>query len=269
MQRTDQIQLISETPELYASEAMQGYVAQEHARREKEWIHDIVKLGAEAECVKERTEEFVLLPDVGVHRRTLRAYKMLPGRAGRAVPEQEPLYSTVRRLAHAWAPRYTYHRFHWLAIVTDDGLRSIRDLRAHHAPMLLRMRDRCLGAIRRDHSIQEEDIMIFANYHPSVYRLHFHFCAPFFQPSPFDAFRIHSLSSILNNLRIHPEYYALSTLQIPVHLNSLLYRALVANAEPALGPADAAPELTCNLNEEADPCVFGARARPRSARAPI
>lgn len=236
MQRTDLIQLISETPEMYASEAMQAFVAQECARREKEWIHDIVKLGAEADCVKERTEEFVLLPDSGAHRRNLRPYKMLPGRMPRLALEPEPLYSTVRRLTHAWAPRYTYRRFHWLAIVADDGLRSVRDLRGHHIPMLLRMRDRCLAAIRRDHDVQEEDIMIFANYHPSVYRLHFHFCAPFFQPSPFDAFRIHPLSAILNNLRIHPDYYALSTLQIPVHLNSLLYRALVLDPGPPAPP---------------------------------
>jgi m7GpppX diphosphatase len=119
-------------------------------------------------------------------------------------------------------------RFNWLAIVADPEVRSIRDLRGAHLPMLERMYRQCVQAIQREYRVGWEDVMVFANYPPSVYKLHFHFCAPFFQPTAYDAFRMHSLSAIINNLQVNPEYYALSTFQIPVHTNSDLYRAVVA-----------------------------------------
>jgi len=119
------------------------------------------------------------------------------------------------------------HRFNWLAIVADPSLRSVRDLRGEHIGMLERLYEQCVVAIQREYAgVSAGDIMVFANYPPSVYKLHFHFCAPFFQPTAYDAFRMHSLSGIINNLRIHPLYYKLSSLQIPVHSGSELYRAM-------------------------------------------
>jgi len=137
----------------------------------------------------------------------------------------------VDDVAHV-APRYSgaapaRHRFNWLAIVADPSLRSVRDLRGEHIGMLERLYDQCVAAIQREHKgVSAADIMVFANYPPSVYKLHFHFCAPFFQPTAYDAFRMHSLSGIINNLKIHPLYYKLSSLQIPVHSGSELYRAI-------------------------------------------
>ena len=126
-------------------------------------------------------------------------------------------------------PYHASRRFNWLAIVADPSIRSIRDLRGEHLPLLERMYRTCVQAIQREHRVGLEDIMVFANYPPSVYKLHFHFCAPFFQPTAYDAFRMHSLSAIINNLRVDPGYYAVSTFQIPVHTNSDLYRAIVAS----------------------------------------
>jgi hypothetical protein len=103
--------------------------------------------------------------------------------------------------------------------------------------MLERLHRQCVGAIQGEHKVGEEDIMVFANYPPSVYRLHFHFCAPFFQPSAFDAFRMHPLSAIINNLRLQSGYYALSTFQIPVHSSSDLYRALACASDDGAGDA--------------------------------
>ena len=124
-------------------------------------------------------------------------------------------------------PRQVRHRFNWLAIVADPSLRSVRDLRGEHVGMLERLYEQCVSAIQKEYKgVGEDDIMVFANYPPSVYKLHFHFCAPFFQPTAYDAFRMHSLRGIINNLRIQPLYYQVSTLQIPVHSGSELYRAM-------------------------------------------
>ena len=145
--------------------------------------------------------------------------------------KQQQQQQPVDDVAHV-APRYSgaapaRHRFNWLAIVADPSLRSVRDLRGEHIGMLERLYDQCVAAIQREHKgVSAADIMVFANYPPSVYKLHFHFCAPFFQPTAYDAFRMHSLSGIINNLKIHPLYYKLSSLQIPVHSGSELYRAI-------------------------------------------
>jgi hypothetical protein len=118
-------------------------------------------------------------------------------------------------------------RFNWLAIVADPSLRSVRDLRGEHIGMLERLYEQCVDAIRMEYTgVAAADIMVFANYPPSVYKLHFHFCAPFFQPTAYDAFRVHSLSGIINNLKIHPLYYKISSFQIPVHSGSDLYRVV-------------------------------------------
>ena len=117
-------------------------------------------------------------------------------------------------------------RFNWLAIVADPSVKSIRDLRAEHIPMLKRLYEQCIHAIQMEYKVDAGDVMVFANYPPSVYRLHFHFCAPFYQPTAYDAFRMHSLSSIINNMEIHPFYYKISTFQIPIHRGSDLCKAI-------------------------------------------
>jgi hypothetical protein len=148
-----------------------------------------------------------------------------------------PVYGPKHMRAHSWPQEATDERkirpagakrFNWLAIVADPSLRSIRDLRGEHVEMLEGLYADCMQAIQKEYkSVAAEDVMVFANYPPSVYKLHFHFCAPFFQPTAYDAFRMHSLRAIINNLRIHPDYYKISTFQIAVHSGSDLYRALV------------------------------------------
>jgi hypothetical protein len=150
-----------------------------------------------------------------------------------------PVYGSAKHTrAHSWPQEASpddkkvvrsggLRRFNWLAIVADPSLRSIRDLRGEHVEMLERLYAECVSAIQKEYkSVAAEDVMVFANYPPSVYKLHFHFCAPFFQPTAYDAFRMHSLKAIVNNLRIHPDYYKISTFQIAVHSGSDLYRAI-------------------------------------------
>jgi hypothetical protein len=122
-------------------------------------------------------------------------------------------------------------RFNWLAIMADPKIRSIRDLRYEHVEMLEKMYEQCVSAIQKEFKVEFNDVMVFANYPPSVYRLHFHFCVPFFQPTAYDAFRMHSLSSIINNLKIHPMYYQVSTFQIPVHSGSDLCKAIIGSSD--------------------------------------
>jgi m7GpppX diphosphatase len=200
----ERVRFLVETGEMHASAETRAFIEQEVDRPSKQWVGEVVQSSRESECVKLRTEDFVLLPDINCNRRICKqAPRMGRGRTG--------------------GENTTQKRFNWLAIVADPSIRSIRDLRGGHLKMLEQLQRECVAAIQREYEVEAGDIMIFANYPPSVYRLHFHLCAPFFKPSAYDAFRMHPLSAIINNLRIHPDYYGLSSIQIPVHRNSELY----------------------------------------------
>ena len=87
----------------------------------------------------------------------------------------------------------------------------------------------CVQAARLEHELADEEVMVFANYPPSVYTLHFHVCRPFKLALPFDAFRLHSLLSIIHHLEVDPEYYTRYNLHVPVNATSRLYRTLTGS----------------------------------------
>jgi len=228
------IQFVEETSDMHFSHGVQKFIEQETVRPSKHWVHDVVWNKRESDSVKLRTEDFVLLPDTNASRRQWRP-------AGRVLPQQAGKMSLLPRWAGKFQQVHDAHDidkgglkndaasqqcFSWLAIVLDDRLRSMRDLRGSDVAMLERLQDSCLKAIEKETGVEAHKIMTYVNYPPSVYRLHIHFCAPFSGSSAFDAFRMHPISNVINNLKINPEYYRVSNFRIPVHCNSDLFRAL-------------------------------------------
>jgi hypothetical protein len=59
-----------------------------------------------------------------------------------------------------------------------------------------------------------------------VYQLHVHFSYPYGQYCHRDAYRVHNLASIINNLEIDSNYYQKATLHMAVYKLSLHYAAL-------------------------------------------
>jgi hypothetical protein len=252
---------ITETPGFHSSGVVQTFIEQEVMKPSKAWVQEVVGNKREMEAVKLRTPEFVLLPDLNPSRRQHQQQLLCTARnsqnCGRQaqrwqhkqawaggghktgwqsgwghascpfseiVPSCPPTGHLSSGSSAAGQPRF----LNWLAIVSDPSVRSVRDLRSEHIGMLERLYDQCVLAIQKEFKVERHDIMVFANYPPSVYKLHFHFCAPFFTSSAYDAFRMHPLSNIINNLRLCPDYYKLSSFQVPVHVGSELFR--VANA---------------------------------------
>lgn len=123
--------------------------------------------------------------------------------------------------------------FHWLAVATDTRLRTLRDLRGCHIPILQSLYSMACQKIQEELGVEPGQIMSYIHYPPSVYQLHVHFRnvtgpgAGAFQ----DTLRIHSLTTIINNLQIDPEYYSKSNLQLPVYVHTDLFLAL--GQEPA------------------------------------
>ena len=209
--------LVPETPQAYAKAAVCAFIEQEVRRPSKQWIANIIAGEQESDQVIVRTDEFVLLPD------TERVNRYWRNQA----TEPRPKASSARhpptgKGATMKAP------LNWLAIVQDFGIRTLRDLRGSHVPMLRRMLEGCMAAVEKHTSRPRGQVMAYVHYPPSVYQLHVHFSYPYGQYCHRDAYRMHSLEGIINNLEIDPEYYVKATLHLAMYRQSPHHLALTA-----------------------------------------
>jgi hypothetical protein len=227
--------LVVESPEMHNSSSMQAFIKQEVAKPSKQWIHEVLGSKREVDRVKLRTEHFVLLPDFESSNK--RVFFSLSGdhaqeknNKSRDALDQPikiaPYQWTGEKTGRRWLFRRPYVQLHWLAVVTDTGLRTMRDLRGTHIPMLQQLHKQCCHRIWEETGIPPEKIMAYVHYPPSVYQLHVHFKHPINAQGSCDTLRVHSLTNIINNLQIDPDYYAKSAIQLPVYQHSDLFFAM-------------------------------------------
>jgi m7GpppX diphosphatase len=211
LQHVSDYSLLAETPEMYARPRVAKFIEQEVARPSKQWISHIIDGKQEADEVVCRTPAFVLLPDT---ERVNRYWRIISN----CSPKNA-------------SPATRHHRrvLNWLAIAQDRRLRTMRDLRGEHVPMLKTMLDTCMRAIEAETGIRRDQVMAYVHYPPSVYQLHIHFSYPYGQYCHRDAYRVHNLATIINNLEIDPDYYAKATLHMALYRQSLHYAALTDN----------------------------------------
>jgi m7GpppX diphosphatase len=215
--------LVPETPQLHAKPSVSCFIEQEVKRPSKQWITSIIAGEQEREQVVMRTEEFVLLPDTERVNRYWRIQTNVHHASGTTA---RPPKNTV---ACKSPPKLTLN---WLSIVHDLSIRTLRDLRGKHVPMLKRMLDACMASIEEQTGIPRDQVMAYVHYPPSVYQLHVHFSYPYGQYCHRDAYRVHSLGAIINNLEIDSEYYSKATLYLAMYKQSPHYQALTASDEP-------------------------------------
>lgn len=196
--------LMAETAEMHASRSVVRFVEQEVVRPSKQWIANIIDGKQETEEVIHRTEDYVLLPD------TERV-----NRYWRTSNHNTPNRQFPRRMLN------------WLAIALDKRIRTLRDLRGEHLPALREMLVTCMDIIEKETGIRSDQVMAYVHYPPSVYQLHVHFSYPYGQFCHRDAYRVHNLATVVNNLEIDPLYYAKATLYMAVLPQSLHYTALM------------------------------------------
>ena len=246
--------LVMDTPDVYQGEMMQAYIEEQRGRVDRKWVERVLAGEQETDSIRLQTDEFVVLPDTRHEARVVRTHKARDrcqwgqppvGRAPYGAPRGDRPDDSAAKAApeqpspgSAAEPPYTglqhpvtgtiRDTFSWVAFVRDTSLRTIRDLRGHHVPMLRRVHTECVQAARLEHGLNDDEVMVFANYPPSVYTLHFHVCRPFKLALPFDAFRLHSLLSIIHHLEVDPEYYTRYNIHVPVNATSRLYRTLTA-----------------------------------------
>lgn len=202
--------LLAETPAMHASRSVSRFIEQEVARPGKQWISHIIDGTQEKDDVIYRNDEFVLLPDT---ERVNRYWRSPQSSVNSVVPF---------RLNQRAAKRV----LNWLAIAQDRQLRTLRDLRGHHVPMLKTLLHTSLQTIEDQTGIRKDQVMAYVHYPPSVYQLHVHFSYPYGQYCHRDAYRVHNLATIINNLEIDSDYYKRATLHMAVYRQSLHFAAL-------------------------------------------
>ena len=108
---------VVETPEMYRSPRIEAFMKEQRERPDRQWVMNVLAGTPETECVKVRTDNFVILPDVEPEWPKVRQQHV--GSCGRY--EWSPSVYSLRRAQAG--------KLNWLSMVTDPGLRTLRDLR--------------------------------------------------------------------------------------------------------------------------------------------
>lgn len=111
------------------------------------------------------------------------------------------------------------------AIVLDRTIKSIRDLCDHHLPLLENIRTKCLNAIEEKYSIKPSQIRAYFHYQPSYYHLHVHFNYLKYDAPGILCDKAHLLDSVIDNIKLMPNYYQKATLNFVARANDKLYIA--------------------------------------------
>ena len=235
--------LLAETPAIHDSPSVARFIEQEVARPTKQWINHILDGTQEKDDVVCRTDDFVLLPDTERLNRYWRCPPLhLQQQTSSA--QNHSLVSYARTASH-YHQRVPRRVLNWLAILQDRRIRTLRDLRGHHVPMLKALLHLSLQSIESLTGIRQDQVMAYVHYPPSVYQLHVHFSYPYGQYCHRDAYRVHNLATIINNLEIEPEYYKRATLHMAVYKQSLHYTAI--------SEARCDQEVSVKKEQDADP----------------
>eukprot|EP00049_Salpingoeca_infusionum_P026793 m.27954 g.27954 ORF g.27954 m.27954 type:complete len:322 (-) comp8999_c2_seq1:45-1010(-) len=93
------------------------------------------------------------------------------------------------------------------AIPHVRGIRTLRDLRKAHVPLLRNMNDQCRQALSARFGVPKSRIYGFVHYYPSYFHFHVHFVVHTAGASK-SAGRTHLLDEIILNLEQDSKYYA-------------------------------------------------------------
>lgn len=111
------------------------------------------------------------------------------------------------------------------AIVMDRTIKSIRDLREAHLPLLENVRSKCLSAIEEKWDIPSSQIRAYFHYQPSYYHLHIHFNYLKYDAPGIFCEKAHLLETVIDNIKLMPNYYQRATLSFVARANDKLYAA--------------------------------------------
>ncbi|KAK3807745.1 MAG: HIT-like domain-containing protein [Benniella sp.] len=191
-----QRKMITETAEIYRNAVLPWIEAQPASRIQ--WVHNILSGLEEAEKVLFRDDDpdtgFIIVPDSKWDRRTMSSLYLL-------------------------------------AISHRGDVRSLRDLKTVHLPMLKNIRDKVLAMVpQKFPGVAQDEVRLFVHYHPSYYHFHVHITFVTAQVPGSTVGQSHLLDTIIDNIEnIDPEYYSKASLRFALGVNHPVYALVVGS----------------------------------------
>ena len=105
-------------------------------------------------------------------------------------------------------------------------LKTIRDLRNHHLPLLYEMKNKIIN-IAKLYNISRNQLYIYFHYHPSYYYLHLHGCIITHPLLDSRYLRNYFIDDVIENLKINNYYYKYKTLKFELKSNNQLFNLLM------------------------------------------
>ncbi|KAF9353180.1 hypothetical protein BGX26_009033 [Mortierella sp. AD094] len=185
--------MITETAEIYKKVILPWIEEQPKSRIQ--WVENILSGLKEKENVLFRDEDpetgFIILPDSKWDRRTLSSLYLL-------------------------------------AISQRSDIRSLRDLKLEHLPMLKNIRDKVAAVVPQQFpGVAHDEVRMFVHYHPSYYHFHVHVTYVTAQVNGSTVGQSHLLDTIIDNIEnIDPEYYSKASLRFALGVNHPVYEMI-------------------------------------------
>lgn len=117
----------------------------------------------------------------------------------------------------------TKETLYLIAIARPKGIRSLRDLKAEHLPLLRNIRDGSVAAISEKFGINRNQLRIYVHYQPSFYHFHVHFTYLKHEAPGIHCERSHLLDTIISNIELLPIYYQQVILSFTVRESDELF----------------------------------------------
>ncbi|KAF9898719.1 hypothetical protein BX616_003687 [Lobosporangium transversale] len=185
--------MITETAEVYRTAVLPWIESQPKSRIQ--WVENILSGLKEQENVLFRDNDpntgFIILPDSKWDKRTLSSLYLL-------------------------------------AISQRSDVRSLRDLRPEHLPMLKNIRDKVLAMVpEKFPGVASDEIRMFVHYHPSYYHFHVHITYVTAHVPGSTVGQSHLLDTIIDNIEnIDREYYSKASLRFALGVNHPIYEII-------------------------------------------
>ena len=205
------------------------FISQEIERRQ--WVYQIIDGLLEQERVLLNTPDFMVVPDI------------------EAPPTEQGI--------------------NWLVIFKDLSLRSLRDLRGAHLPLLRRVKDALAMLLSTPC-----ETMLYFHSPPSVWQLHLHVVGPCdVLRTTNDMQKVHFIDDVMSNLVVDPDYYRRVTMTYVLPVTHEFCRLYTPSSPPEQPLAveeeeeeEEEKEEKVNKDRQSDPCASSSSS---SSHAPI
>lgn len=125
---------------------------------------------------------------------------------------------------YKWQKMDVVDDLYYLCLFSDLSVRSLRDLRGEHVPILKRIQQVVVNGLADKHGVASSQLLAYVHYHPTFFYFHVHVVnckhAMFQSEKSSENLlliamdRYHKLDNIITLLEVQPNYFAQAPLTI-------------------------------------------------------